>query len=199
MSILQNEQHDLAGRSCQRRLSRPSLFASRLSRTVRYLSIICNLPVASSCNQGGSTSAMASQCLAASAAPCILQTSHTAGKGAAVAARTARWTPRRRPRRCPAAVRPAALFGFGKQEPSQAASTQQQPQAESGPLLIPFTPIQKSADYSLRRASRRGRMRAVPACSDAPGCLLMLALLALLTPAVASKLHACSVQCVRGG
>ncbi len=198
MSILQNERHDLAGRSCQRRLSRPLLFASRLSRSNHYLSIICNLPVASSCNQGGFTSAMASQCLAASAAPCIPQTWHITGKGAAAAARTARWTPCRRPRRCPA-VRPAALFGFGKQEPSQPASTQQQPQAESGPLLVPFTPIQKTADYSLRRASRRGRMRAVPGCRDAPGCLMMLALLALLTPAVASKLHACSVQCVRGG
>lgn len=51
-------------------------------------------------------------------------------------------------RRTRALARTAALFGFGKAEPAPKASP---PAADtSGPLLIPFTPIQKTADYSLR-------------------------------------------------
>lgn len=93
---------------------------------------------------------MASQCCVPSASQCISQISHAPVKWAATAARAPAWTPRCRSCRCPAAGRPAALFGFGKQEPAQAAPTQQQPQADAGPLLIPFTPVQKTADYSLR-------------------------------------------------
>lgn len=64
------------------------------------------------------------------------------------------WGPGRRPacRRRSAACRPAALFGFGgsKAEDKAAAPKAAPAVSDSGPILTPFTPIQKGADYSLR-------------------------------------------------
>jgi len=54
-----------------------------------------------------------------------------------------------RRRRSPPA--PAALFGFGsKPEQAEKAAPKQPAAEEAGPVLTPFTPIQKTPDYSLR-------------------------------------------------
>ena len=61
--------------------------------------------------------------------------------------------PRRLCRQRRGTQQPAALFGFGS-KPAEPKSEQQPPAAPpvgaSLPLLIPYSPIQKGADYSLR-------------------------------------------------
>ncbi|PRW44330.1 heme-binding chloroplastic [Chlorella sorokiniana] len=54
-------------------------------------------------------------------------------------------------RRSARAVAPAALFGFGSKPAEQQQQAAPAPAVQSNsPLLIPFTPVQKNADYSLR-------------------------------------------------